>query len=330
MYEAFFGLTRSPFRLAPDPHFFFLTRCNREALAGLTCAITSRAGLAVLSGDAGTGKTTILRMLLASLPDGQVDFSYVLTPTLSPGEFLQVSLADFGLSSLPPDKVGRLSALQEMLVQRRSQGRLAVLVVDEAHKLPLEVLEELRLLTNFEDAEGKLLQILLSGQNELDEILRREDLRQFKQRIAYRFTIPSLSAQEVGDYIQHRWHRAGDSRQHPFTEEAVKLVAQYSRGIPRVVNTICDNALLTAFSCQIARVGQEHVREAVADLDLAPGPGEPFLQGLVSTRIVPFSPESNGKRAQVAPEPDAAAVTSAPSLFRWSRPKKERFTRLGL
>ena len=338
MYEAFFGLTRSPFRLAPDPHFFFVTNSNREALAGLTCAITGRAGLAVVSGDAGTGKTTLLRTFLASFPNNRVDFSYVLTPTLSPTEFLRASLADFGLSSLPEDKAGLLAAMQEMLVERRRQGRLAVLVADEAHKLTLEVLEELRLLTNFEDAEGKLLQILLSGQNELDEILRRVDLRQFKQRVAYRFAIQPLSTEEVEHYIQHRWTKAGDHQHHPFTDEAVKLIAQYSHGIPRVVNTISDNSLIAAFGCQVHRVEKEHVLEAISDLDLATGPGGRSLWGLVSARTVPQGVEPNGAHApngqkpsvSVPQEPGPAEERVARPLSRFSRRRKERFIRLGL
>jgi general secretion pathway protein A len=331
MYELYFDLSRSPFRLAPDPHFFFVTNSNREALVGLGCAITGRAGLAVVSGDAGTGKTTLLRTFLASLPNDRVNFSYVLTPTLSPTEFLRASLTDFGLSSLPDNKAGLLATMQEMLVERRRQGRLAVLVVDEAHKLTLDVLEELRLLTNFEDAEGKLLQILLLGQNELDEILRRDDLRQFKQRVAYRFAIQPLSAEEVEHYIQHRWTKASDQRRHPFTVEAVKLVAQYSHGIPRVVNTICDNALLTAFGSQVPRVEKEHVQEAVFDLDLAIAPGERIPRGPVSARVVTQAVKPNGTHAQAAaPEPEPAEAQVARRWGRPPRPKKEKFIRLGL
>ena len=325
MYERYFDLTRSPFRLAPDAHFFFVTNSNREALVGLGCAITGRAGLAVISGDAGTGKTTLLRTFLASIPSERVDYSYVLTPTLSPAEFLRTCLADFGVASLPHDKAGLLAAMQEVLVERRRQGRLAVLVVDEAHKLTLEVLEELRLLTNFEDADGKLLQILLSGQNELDETLRREDLRQFKQRVAYRFAIQPLSTEEVEHYIQHRWTKASDQRRHPFTVEAVKLVAQYSHGIPRVVNTICDNALLTAFGSQTLRVEKEHVLEAVSDLDLAIAPGERIPLSRVAARVAAPPVKPNGTHAQAAAPPEPAPVeVEAP------RPRKEKFIRLGI
>src|SRR5512147_814131 len=168
MYKQFFGLARSPFRLSPDPHFLFLTTAHREALSGLIYAISSQGGLSVLSGDAGTGKTTLLRMLLDAMPRSAVEFSYLLMPTVSPDDFLRLMLMDFGFQDVPADRTGCIQKLQDFLISRRAQGRLPVLVVDEAHKLDLPVLEELRLITNFEDANGKLLQVVLAGQSELD------------------------------------------------------------------------------------------------------------------------------------------------------------------
>jgi general secretion pathway protein A len=208
-------------------------------------------------------------------------------------------LMDFGLPEVPADRTGCIQKLQEFLVSRRSQGRLPVLVVDEAHKLDLAVLEELRLITNFEDATGKLLQVVLAGQNELDVTLKREELRQFKQRVAHRFSILALTNQEVSQYIRHRWVRAGATRPEPFTEEAVLQVALSSRGIPRVINTLCDNALLLGFASGIARIGPEHIQEVAADLDIATDYGVP---GRESDPPAPASTKSASQRAEASLE----------------------------
>jgi hypothetical protein len=173
---------------------------------------------------------------------------------------------------------------------------------------------------------------VLSGQNELDEILRREDLRQFKQRVAYRFAIQPLSAEEVEHYIQHRWTKAGGIQHHPFTDETVTLIARYSRGIPRVVNTISDNALLAAFGSEVHLVEKQHVLEAVSDLDLAPGPAGRILSGLVSTRAVPQAVKPNGQEPS-APVPEETEPAETQGAWPWSRPtrpKKEKIIRLGL
>ncbi len=312
MYKQFFGLARSPFRLSPDPHFLFLTPAHREALSGLIYAISSQGGLSVLSGDAGTGKTTLLRMLLEAMPRSAVEFSYLLMPTVSPNDFLRLLLLDFGVPDVPADRTGCIQKLQDFLVSRRAQGRLPVLVADEAHKLDLPVLEELRLITNFEDANGKLLQVVLAGQNELDAMLKREELRQFKQRIAHRFFIAPLTHPEVAQYIRHRWFRAGATRPEPFTEEAVLQVALSSRGIPRVINTLCDNALLVAFASGIARIGPEHIQEVAADLDITP---QPNVAGAQDNTVQP------------AAEPEPAPAESVPEKA--ARPRGKTASLLG-
>ncbi len=343
MYKQFFGLTKSPFRLTPDPHFLFLTPAHREALSGLVYAISGHGGLAVLSGDAGTGKTTLLRMLLESMPRSLVEFSYLLMPTVSPADFLRLVLMDFGMADVPLDRPTCIQKLQDFLVSRRAQGRLPVLVVDEAHKLDIQVLEELRLLTNFEDANGKLLQIVLAGQNELDGILKREELRQFKQRIAHRFSVVPLSDREVGQYIRHRWLRAGATRADPFTEEAILQVALYSRGIPRVVNTLCDNSLLLAFGAGITRIGPEHVQEVATDLDItlerpvAEAPEKSLPQRREADRAlspapVATEPKPAVDQPQAAPEPrprDGPARGIA-SLFEGLFGRRDKTIRLRL
>ena len=182
MYNESFGLRKSPFNLTPDPAFLFLTEQHREALVGLTYAILQRKGFVVLTGDAGTGKTTLLARVLQFLPPSQLQFSAIFNPTLTTSEFLEHVLMDFGVTDVPVSKTQRLRKLENLLLQGQRDGKVSALIVDEAHKLSVEVLEEIRMLGNFEDAEQKHLQILLVGQSELARTLNREDLRQLKQR----------------------------------------------------------------------------------------------------------------------------------------------------
>src|SRR6266446_3530386 len=270
--------------MTPDPSFLFLSAAHREALAGLTYAILSRKGFAVLTGDAGTGKTTLLTRVVKSVPESRARFSVVLNPTLTPSEFLELVLLDFGIPDVPVSKAQRLKTLREFLVQAFQHRQVPVLVVDEAHKLPPDVLEEIRLLSNFELPEGKLLQIVLAGQTELGDLLNRQDLRQLKQRIAVRLAIAPLSASDVAHYIQHRWQRAGASQPHPFQPEAIRAIVQYSHGIPRLVNVLCDNALMLAYGEGTSVIGTPQIGEAARDLDLlgngrvaGPGAGAPTM-----------------------------------------------------
>jgi general secretion pathway protein A len=275
MYNQFFGLTKDPFSMTPDPAFLFLTAPHREALAGLTYSILNRKGFVVLTGDAGTGKTTLLSRIFQSIPSTRARFSVVLNPTLTPSEFLELALLDFGVTNIPTSKAQRLTLLQQFLIEAHKKRQVAVLVVDEAHKLPPDVLEEIRLLSNFELAETKLLQIVLAGQTELGDMLNRQDLRQLKQRIAVRLAIHPLSATGVEHYIQHRWQRAGSTQPHPFQADAVARIAEYSRGIPRLVNAICDNALMLAYAEGQTAIGAAQVVEVAGDLDLLDRQGRP-------------------------------------------------------
>src|SRR5579862_979826 len=209
MYERRFHLEKKPFAMTPDPGMLYLTPMHREALSGLVYAINEHKGFVVMIGEAGTGKTTLLSRLLRFVPEDQVNFSLVLNPTLSSAEFLESALGDFGITDIPPSKVQRLQRLQQFVTAAHINGKTCVLVVDEAHKLSPEVLEEIRLLTNFETAEQKLLQIVLVGQDELRTVLNRDDLRQLKQRIAVRFELKPLALEEVESYVRYRWARAG-------------------------------------------------------------------------------------------------------------------------
>lgn len=267
MYHAFFGLQKAPFHLTPDPEFLYLTPQHREALAGLTYAILSRKGFVVLTGKAGTGKTTLLTRILAHLPVSRVQSSVIVNPTLTPAEFLEAALLDFGFQEIPPSKAQRVSMLQSFLWSGQRQGKVSALIVDEAHKLTGDVLEEIRLLGNFESANDKLLQVVLVGQKELDDLLNRESLRQFKQRISLRLAIDPLSEAEVGRYIRHRWATAGGS-QLPFSPNALAAIAEASEGIPRVVNVLCDGALIQAFADESQSVEFGHVLVVCRELQL--------------------------------------------------------------
>lgn len=271
MYNQAFGLRKSPFNMTPDPAFLLMTDQHREALVGLTYAILQRKGFVVLTGEAGTGKTTLLARVLQFLPASRLQFSVILNPTLTPSEFLELALLDFGIADIPSSKAQRLWKLQTLVLEGHAKGKVSALIVDEAHKLSPEVLEEIRLLGNFEQAEQKLLQIVMAGQCELDDNLNREDLRQLKQRIALRLSIGPLATSEVGQYIRYRWSVAG-GEQPPFTDGAVALIAETSRGIPRLINSICENALTMALSEGLAEVQQRHVDAAAIDLRIREAP----------------------------------------------------------
>ena len=297
MYEQFYGLRKSPFNLTPDPEFLYLTPQYKEALAILSYSILAGKGIVVLTGNAGTGKTTLLTQMLEHFPKERIQSSLVTNPTLSPTEFLEAAMLDFGFTDVPASKAQRLAKLQSFLYKVHREGRSAALIVDEAHKLSLELLEEIRLFGNFESANAKLLQIVLVGQPELDDLLAKESLRQFKQRIALRASIGPLNAQEVGNYIQHRWRVAGGTAA-PFSAEAVAGVGEAAMGIPRLINVTCDNALLEAYGEESATVEMRHVAAACAGLRL--GLAAPVSQNAATP-------------VATAPAPAALPVATAPA-----------------
>lgn len=307
MYYRAFGLDKSPFSLTPDPAFLFLTPQHREALVGLTYAILQCKGFVVLTGEAGTGKTTLLSRALQFLPANRLQSSAILHPTLTPSEFLEMALLDFGVSDIPESKAQRLWRLQTLLSEGQRAGKISALIVDEAHKLSPEVLEEVRLLGNLEQSDRKLLQILLVGQSELDENLDRADLRQLKQRIALRLAIGPLGAQEVGHYIQHRWCVAGGT-QAPMSAAAVSVIAAISRGIPRLINSLCENALTLACAEGLQSADRQHVAQAAADLRLD--------SNLVREAPIPIS--QNGAVLDSKPDPVQVPSHRRSALSRWA------------
>jgi general secretion pathway protein A len=277
MYKEFYGLSRKPFNMTPDPAFLFLTAQHREALAGLTYAILERKGFLVLSGMAGLGKTTLLAWVLQKLPSDRVQSSVILNPMLTREEFLELAMLDFGLTDIPVSKAQRLWILQKFLLQGKEEGKVNVLIVDEAHKLNVDLLEEIRLLGNLEYGDEKLLQILLVGQCELDEAMNRPELWQLKQRVSVRLAIEPLSVDDVEKYMAHRWRVAGGKSALPFAPDAIANIRKWSKGIPRLINSICDNALMLAFADEAHRIGAGHVETAARDLRLIEPPPAPVV-----------------------------------------------------
>jgi len=286
MYSEFFGLQRAPFYLTPDPEFLYLTTQHREALAGLTYAILARNGFVVLTGGAGTGKTTLLTRILGRLAETRIRSSVIVNPTLTPAEFLEAILLDFGLQDIPASKARRIAVLQGFLWTTFRAGKIAALIVDEAHKLTPELIEEIRLLGNFESANEKLLQVVLVGQSELDDLLNRESLCQFKQRISLRLTIGPLAENEVGRYIQYRWGRAGGGKA-PFSADAIAAIAVASEGIPRVINVICDNALIMAVAEHSPAVEPRHVLTVCRELQFSAPPVKPTEEAAAALPVSP-------------------------------------------
>lgn len=266
MYKSFFSLAHNPFDLTPDPGYFVSTRQHDEALATLHYGIRHRKGFVVVTGEVGTGKTLLLRCLLGLLGKSEdVAYAYLFNGRLSPLEFLQYMVADFGLPASGKNKAELLLEFGRFLTARGGKQQTTVLIVDEAHHLSADILEEIRLLTNLEMADQKLLQIILVGQPELDRKLDSWELRQLKQRIALRAHLRSLDPQETAEYLTHRLQVAGfdGSREPIFPAEAVAAVHRHSRGLPRLINTICENALVTAYARQ-SRVVTANIIEDVS------------------------------------------------------------------
>jgi general secretion pathway protein A len=266
MYKQFYGLRDIPFSLAPDPRYLFRTESLLEVFANLQYGIENGKGIVVVTGEVGTGKTTVLRSMLQSL-DRSVMAAYIFNPLLATTEFFDLLAGEFRMKP-QSSKASMLRLLGNTLMSRHAQGHRTVLVVDEAHLLPHHLLEEIRLLSNFETNREKLLQIILCGQPELQDILGQPELRQLKQRVSLRCSIKMLTPHETGEYIRWRLRIAGCANEELFQREAVKTVHQVTGGIPRIINNICDNALLTGFSEGSPYITAAIINDVVEVLDI--------------------------------------------------------------
>jgi general secretion pathway protein A len=268
MYQAFFGLKEDPFRVNPDPRYLYLTPSTQEALTSLAYGIRCRYGIIVMTGEVGTGKTTLLHALLDGLRQVRAATAFLFNPRLSVEGLISSVMTDFGIPGASAPKHEALANLNRWLLDRFHAGQMAVLVIDEAQHLSAEALEEIRLLTNLETSTEKLLQIVLSGQPELEEKLRYSQLRQLRQRITIRCRTSTLTPEETQGYILKRLEIGGAGSEPIFSQEALESVYGYSLGIPRVVNLLCQHSLIHAFADQVRPVTPEHVASVAHDFEL--------------------------------------------------------------
>ena len=323
MYTSFFGLQEKPFAITPDPRYLYLSERHAEALAHLLYGINEAGGFIQLTGEVGTGKTTVIRSLLEQLP-GHAEVALILNPRVTPAEFLLTICEEL---HLPVPDTGRdstktlMDLLGHYLLDAHARGRRVVLIVDEAQNLSPQTLEQVRLLTNLETATTKLLQIILIGQEELRALLEQPELRQLAQRITGRYHLSPLTRDETAGYVKHRMRVAGATAE-AFTSSALKEVHRLSHGIPRVINVVCDRALLGAFTREDHRVGPSYVRQAAAEVYGRPIPA-PWLRWATASAmaaalaLVAFGAwtwfTSRDREAVASSAPAAAAVAAVPS-----------------
>ena len=268
VYTSFYGLREKPFNLTPDPKFLFLSSVHKRGLAYLKYGLQEKRDVVVVSGEVGSGKTTLIRVLLDSL-DPDVRIAWIMNPLLSPNELLKMILHDLGLEVEGADKADMLQRFNDYLVEETLAGNRVLLIIDEAQNLSTEALEEVRLLSNLETAEEKLLQILLVGQPELRETLRSHALRQLNQRISLFFHLTPLSPEETCAYVVHRLEVAGmEDGKSVFTEGALRRITALSGGIPRVINIVCDAALLAGFVDGVRVIDERLVDETVSEIQM--------------------------------------------------------------
>lgn len=280
MYTKAFGLKEKPFTVTPNPRFLYLSKHHLEALDHLKYGIQEKMGFVVVTGEVGTGKTTLLRSLLESLGD-DTNTAFVFNTRVTGPQLLKLILTDLGIEATGLEKDEMVNALNDFLIDQVRDQRNTVVVIDEAQNLGPETLEELRLLSNLETNQTKLLQILLVGQPELNHVLNLPELRQLRQRITVMYHLQPLSLEETGEYVRHRLKVAGATRDDIFSVEAIQGIYYYGRGFPRLVNILCDRGLLAAYADDKTQVDRALVDEVQRELDLplAEGDGRPPAWG---------------------------------------------------
>jgi general secretion pathway protein A len=266
MYLDFYNLTEFPFNITPDPRFLYFSRHHREAYDHLMYGINGRKGFIELTGEVGSGKTTLCRAVLSNLGAG-VETALILNPSLTETQLLRALLNDFGLEIRGRDRLSYIEKLNEFLLSMNREGTNVALLIDEAQDLSPQVMEQVRLLSNLETDQHKLIQIVLCGQPELKARLARPDLRQLRQRITVRYHIPPLTVGETREYIQHRLDVAGGNGSVWFDDGALKQLYRYAKGGPRLINAVCDHALLAGYVARSRRIDASCVRKAVEQLE---------------------------------------------------------------
>ena len=266
MYLDFYGLKEMPFNMTPDPRFMFFSAHHREAFDHLLYGIEHRKGFIELTGEVGSGKTTLCRAVLSNLPK-KIRSALVLNPSLTETQLLRAILHDFGLEVKSHDRLSHIEQLNTFLLEQVKEGNNVVVIIDEAQDLAADVMEQVRLLSNLETDQHKLMQIVLAGQPELRERLARPELRQLRQRILVRCHIPPLNEEEVGQYIAHRLGVAGADGQIEFGSDAVRMIHKFTRGTPRIINTLCDRTLLAGYVAGKRKLGGAEVKKAHEDLE---------------------------------------------------------------
>ena len=326
MYQEFYGLSEAPFELTANPRYLFFTAQHREALSNLEYGLSCAKPITVLIGEAGTGKSTLLRAALESDKCRRVSCVYLDNPTLTRDEFVETLALRFDLGAAAErSKATLLGGLQSVISERQSRGDITALVVDEAQALPDALLEEIRLLANMETALGKLLPVVLAGQPELSARLNEPGLRQLKQRVALRCELKPLNLPDTASYIASRIRTAGGDPGKIFTREAVTLIHEYSHGVPRTISVMCDNAMMSGFALDERRIDGKIVREVCRDFDLLPA-SKPPRAPAAPTPLTLVEPVA---AAPAAFEKPAAAVGNAKNE-KEGAPTPRRFSLLGL